>query len=267
MSSLKRRIRNAGAYFQSLAANKYILGGLSVLVILFVAGFLVFDQIILPSYTRQGTSVSVPNVLNQPYEQAHAELADRELSVERVVQRYNASFPRDVVIDQNPPPDTRVKPGRYVYVTVNSGAQNRVMVPDLEGLSLREAINRLRSLGLEVSETLPDSIPAPNANTVTRQQPSPGDSLTEGSNVRIWYSTGLGRSYVTIPDVTGISVAEAQEILLESNLRYVVIGMQEGSEADDEIVQRQSREPGTSVREGFEIRLYLEEEPPTPPED
>lgn len=233
-----------------------------VLVVL----FLLIDQLALPSYTRQDTSVTVPSVLNQPFEQAEVELEQRELTVERVVQRYNANFPRDVVIDQNPPPNAQVKPGRHVYVTVNSGELNRVMIPDLQGLSLREAVNRLRSLGLEVLETIPDSIPAPNANTVTRQQPAAGDSLTEGSNVRLWYSTGLGRSYVTIPDVTGMIVAEAQQLLLESNLRYVVIGMDEGADPLEEVVQRQSREPGTSVREGFEIRLYLEEEPPEAPD-
>lgn len=266
MATLKRRLSDAGAYLRSLSRNMYFWGGLAAILAVLLVLFLVIDQLSLPSYTRQGTYVTVPSVLNQPIEQAEAELEERDLTVEHVVQRYNANFPRDVVIDQNPPPNAQVKPGRHVYVTVNSGQLNRVMLPDLQGLSLREAVNRLRSLGLEVSETVPDSIPAPNANTVTRQQPAAGDSLTEGSSVRLWYSTGLGRAYVTIPDVTGMSVEEAQQLLLESNLRYVVIGMEEGAAPSEEVVQRQSREPGTSVREGFEIRLYLEEEPPEPPD-
>ncbi len=267
MATPKQRLSDVGTYVRSLAQNKFFWGGLAIIAGVLLGLFFVVDRLALPSYTRQGTSVTVPSVLNQPFEQAEAELEQRDLTVEMVVQRYNANFPRDVVIDQNPPPDARVKPGRHVYVTVNSGELNRVMIPDLQGLSLREAINRLRSRGLLVSETVPDSIPAPNANTVTRQYPAAGDSLTEGSSVRLWYSTGLGRAYVTIPEVIGLSVAEAQALLLESKLRYVVIGMEEGADVSEEIVQRQSREPGTSVREGFEIRLYLEEQPPTPPEN
>jgi beta-lactam-binding protein with PASTA domain len=270
MANLKTRVTDTGSYLGALARNKYFWGGLAVLAGVLVGLYLLVDKAALPSYTRQGTAVDVPSVLNQPFEQARAELEERDLAVEKVVQRYNANFPRDVVVDQNPPPDARVKPGRHIYLTVNSGELNRVMVPDLQGLSLREAVNRLRSGGLQVSETVPDSIPAPNANTVTRQNPAPGDSITEGSSVMLWYSTGLGREYVTIPDVTGLSVEEAQQQLLDANLRFVVIGAeggQEPTEVSEEIVQRQSREPGTSVREGFEIRLYLEEEPPAPPGD
>lgn len=266
MADIKTHVGEAGRFIRSLIQNKYFWGGLVVLVGLVLVLYLVVDRVALPSYTRQDTSVTVPSVLNQPFEQAQLELEERDLTVERVVQRYNANFPRDVVIDQNPPPNAQVKPGRHVYITVNSGELNRVLVPDLQGLSLREAVNRLRSGGLQVSETLPDSIPAPNANTVTRQDPPPGDSLTEGSSVMLWYSTGLGQEYVTIPEVTGLSVSEAGQELRESNLRFVVIGGEDGEDASEVTVQRQSREPGTRVREGFEIRLYLEEEPPTPPE-
>ena len=267
MTDFAKRLSNPGSNFRSLLSNKYFWGGLGALAGLVLIVYLIVDQMIMPSYTRQGTSVTVPNVLNQPFEQAQAELESRDLDVERVVQRFNSNFPRDVVIDQNPPPDARVKPGRHIYVTVNSGDVTKVSVPELEGLSLREAVNRLRARGLEVSETIPDSIPAPNVNTVTRQDPSPGDSLSEGSSVTLWYSTGLGREYVTIPEVTGITVAEAERQLLDANLRYVVVGAAEGADISEEIVQRQSREPGTSVREGFEIRLYLEEQPPTPPDE
>lgn len=267
MTAFSNRLSRAGAYVRSVLTNRYFWAGLAALIGFVVVLYLVVDHVLMPSYTRQGTSVTVPNVVNQPFEQARAELEERDLDVETIVQRYNANFPRDVVTDQNPPPDARVKPGRDVYLTINSGELQRVSVPDLEGLSLREAVNRLRGRGLEVSETIPDSIPAPNVNTVTRQEPAPGDSLQEGSSVRLWYSTGLGRDYVTIPDVTGLTVAEAKELLLDAQLRYVVIGTEEDEDVSEHIVQRQSREPETRVREGFEIRLYLDEEPPTPPEN
>lgn len=267
MTGFSDRLSRTGHFFRSLGSNKWLWGGLATLFGVLLILYFVIDQVIMPSYTRQGTSVTVPNVVNQPFEQARAELEERDLDVEKVVQRYNANFPRDVVTDQNPPPNARVKPGRDVYITVNSGSLTRVSVPDLEGLSLREAMNRLRGRGLEVLETIPDSIPAPNVNTVTRQAPAPGDSLEEGSSVTLWYSTGLGQEYVSIPEVTGLTVAEAKQQLADAKLRYVVVGAAEGEDMSERIVQRQSREPETRVREGFEIRLYLDEQPPTPPEN
>src|SRR5688572_20896989 len=126
MATLKERISDAGSYLVGLATNAYFWGGLALLVVLLVGFYLLVDKVVFPSYTRQDTAVSLPNVVNQPFEQARMELEERDLSVERIVQRYNANFPRDVVVDQNPPPNSRVKPGRHVYLTVNSGELNRV---------------------------------------------------------------------------------------------------------------------------------------------
>lgn len=266
MPDFRQRASGALDYARSLLRNKYFWGGIASMVAIVVVAYLVIDRVVMPEYTRQGESIRVPNVLNQPYEQAQTQLQSLDLEVERVVQRYNASFPRDVVIDQNPPPDATVKPGRYIYITVNSGELQRVAVPDLEGLSLREAVNRLQARGLQVDQTLPDTVPAPNRNTVTRQRPAPGDSLTEGSNVTLWYSTGLGEEYATLPDVAGMSFDEARRVLLQAKLRSIAIGI-EGEDESELIVQRQSPQPGTQVRTGFEVRLYADEETPTPPEE
>lgn len=267
MPNFKQQAAETAGYLRSLLRNKYFWGGLTVLLGIIAVGYVVIDSVLMPSVTRQGTAVRVPNVINQPYEQARAELESNELDVQRVVQRYNANFPRDVVVDQNPPPNATVKPGRHIYLTVNSGELQRVAVPALEGLSLREAINRLQARGLQVDQTLPDSIPAPNRNTVTRQRPAPGDSLTEGSSVTLWYSTGLGDEYATLPDVTGMTFEEARRALLNARLRSIVIGTDEGDDVSDMPVQRQSPQAGTQVRAGFEVRLYAEEEAPTPPEN
>ena len=79
--------------------------------------------------------------------------------------------------------------------------------------------------------------------------------MPEGTKITLWYSTGLGNTYITIPDVTGMTVAEAQETLLRRKLRAVVIGREEDFDGLGEpTVKRQSRDPGTRVREGFELR-------------
>jgi beta-lactam-binding protein with PASTA domain len=84
--------------------------------------------------------------------------------------------------------------------------------------------------------------------------------------VTLWYSTGLGREFASVPDVAGMTVREAQQLLIENKLRSVVIGAREGESAAEQPVRRQSREPGTRVPEGFEIRLYIgDEEPAEPP--
>ena len=242
-------------YLKSLAMNPVLWGGLAVLVAAAVVFLLVLDRYIMPAYTRQEVAIAVPNVENMPFDHARQMVESYDLRVERVVQRFNPNFPRDVVVDQNPPPEVRVKPGRRIYLSVNSGAVPTVTVPRVEGLALREAKNRMTTAGLKVTAEQPDPIPSPYENTVTRQSPEAGETVDRGSGVTLWYSTGLGTDYVEVPDVVGKTVDEATEILLQQKLRSVAVDAVSGTD----IIGRQSRKAGTRVRQGFEIRLFVSE--------
>jgi eukaryotic-like serine/threonine-protein kinase len=266
---VRERLKAGVRYTSETVRNPYLWIGFIGLVVVGVLIYIVVNFFVMPGYTRHDEFVLVPDVRNYMTVDAEASLNDRGLRPQVVPQRFNPSIPRDAVIDQSPAPGSQVKPGRRVYITVNTGEQVMTRVPRLEDLSVREATSRLSSLGLRAGEIRPDTIPSPYANTITRQDPAPGDSLPQGGVVRLWYSTGLGSAYVTMPDVTGLTVEEAEPILLSNRLRFVVIGAE--ADAHDLVVQRQSREPGTRVREGFEIRLFVGgedeiEEMTTPPD-
>jgi beta-lactam-binding protein with PASTA domain len=251
-------VRSARA-LRSLFANGYFWAGLGTLLAVALVFYVLVNHLVMPAYTRHDVTVEVPSVRNLSFEEAEEKLEARDLRVERVTERFDPELPRDVIVDQNPLPRERVKPGRRVYLTVNTGQVPHVTVPSVEGMSLREARNQLQAHQLDVEER-PDSIPSPYRNTITRQKPAPGDSIREGSTVTLWYSTGLGQEYVTVPDVTGLLVQEARERLLGRNLRSVVVGQRDEDTFEglgDPVIVRQSREPGTRVREGFEIRLFL----------
>lgn len=255
----KRLLSKTESYIRALLRNPYWWGGLILLTAFLGAGYVLVNHLLMPNLTRQGIHLQIPNVINRPYEQARNDLEALGLHVERIVQRYDPAFARDVVVDQNPPASALVKPDRHVYLTINSGELRHVVVSDVVGLSLREAVNRLRAQGLHIEETLPDSIPAPNRNTVTGQKPVAGDTLTEGASVSLWYSTGLGIGYSTIPDITGLGVHQAQDSLLNMQLRSIVISAPDSlsdPNAPDSIVLRQSPAPGTRARAGFEVRLH-----------
>ena len=242
-----------------LVTNRYFWGGLGALLLVAVLLYLLVDSVLMPTYTRHEVTVDVPNVVDRPYEEAAQLLRERDLEVQREVARYTPDVPQDQVLDQNPRPNQAVKPGRTVYLTINSGEVPMVKVPPVEGLSRREARNRMQNVGLKVQAIRPDSIPHPFENTITRQRPAAGDSLAKGAGVTLWYSTGLGDTYVVVPDVTEMTVEEAQQYLLERRIRSKVIGAQDDEDVNDEPIVRQSREPGTRVPEGFELRLYLED--------
>ena len=240
-----------------------------LLGVLGAGAYLAFDRHLMPLYTRHDASVQVPDVTNMPVEEAEAALDARNLRTQRQQGRYNPNVPRGTVVDQTPLPGRDVKPGRRVYLTVNSGEVPYVQVPDVSDLSVREAQNQLRSRNLSVGSTQPDTAAAPYANTIVRQDPEPGDSLRAGEAVNLWFSPGLSPERVTVPRVTGLTVAAARDSLRRQRLRFVVLRERASVEeaAPDERppsevpgqarVARQGRRPGSRVQAGTEIRLFV----------
>ena len=258
-------LRRAIDELRSLGTNRYFYIGVGALVAVGLVLFVLLNYFLLPGYTRHDTSIAVPRVVNLSFEEAAEILSEHQLRVERESQRFDPDAPRDAVVDQTPSAETLVKPGRRVYLTVNSGETPTVTIPRLEGFSPREASNQLRAVGLVLGEVRADSIPHPYQNTVTRQSPGAGTTAQEGSSVTIWVSTGPGDEWVTVPDVTGMPVGEAQQLLLqEFKLRSRILGAPEGmdpAEIADMPVSRHSN-LGARVRQGHEVRLHVDENDP-----
>ena len=65
---------------------------------------------------------------------------------------YVPAFDPGVILEQRPAAGTEVKPGRRIYVTVNSSQQRMIDVPYVAGYSLRQAKNILETAGLEIEK-------------------------------------------------------------------------------------------------------------------
>jgi len=264
---LSSSLRDLLNWFRLLLRNTYFWGGLGGLLLLGVGAYFLVDAVFMPSYTRHGVSVQVPNVESQPFLKAKKRVENQDLQVKRQVGRFNPNVPREAVVDQNPPPNSDVKPGRRVYLTVNAGEAPVVNIPDLNGISVREAKNRISSLDLNVGTVEPDSLPSPYPNTITRQRPKPGDSLKTGGTVDLWYSRGLGTDTVQVPNIAGRTVKRARSLLRAQQLRAIVVDPRTADPSDSagqpadtsssrRFVLRQGRAPDTKVRAGTEIRLF-----------
>jgi len=254
-------------WLEQLGRNLYFWSGMAVLLLISGSLYVAFDAYMMPSYTRHDVSVVVPDVEGIPVERARDSLTAEGLQVQSQPGRFNPNVPRGNVVDQSPPAASGVKPGRRVYLTINEGEVPSVRLPDLTGTSLREARNRISSLGLKVGDVQADSIPSPYPQTVTRQAPEAGDSLDQGRAVDLWYSTGLGQEQVRVPSLVGLPVERARQALLRQNLRAVVIRPDAeqaapGSNPMDadttarQFVREQSVRPGSRLQAGKEVRLY-----------
>jgi stage V sporulation protein D (sporulation-specific penicillin-binding protein) len=94
-----------------------------------------------------------------------------------------------VVYSQTPGPGTLVRKGEQVVVTfISEGGKNPlVTVPDLRGLSIREARRMLIETGLRSRIA--------GSGSVLGQDPQPGMRVTRGSTVSIRCRTGMKRDH------------------------------------------------------------------------
>ncbi|MDA0875239.1 MAG: PASTA domain-containing protein [Bacteroidetes bacterium] len=242
--------------------NRYLWAGLLGLAGVTGILYVVLDSLIMPTFTRHGASVQVPDVMSLSMTEADSLLERAGLQAEEIILR-KPNLPKDVVIDQNPPPMAQVKPGRRIYLTINTGDTTTVVVPRVVSYGIRQARNMLMQANLTVGQVRPDSIPSVYEDIVTRQTPRAGSRVAPGTVVSLLYGTGLGQESVIVPDVTGMAPTEARQALLAVSLRSIVVDSPSEGERQPTVVT-QAPAAGTSVREGYEIRLFLQKEEDRP---
>ncbi len=258
-SSFLHKVLAPFRYTYRLATNGYFWLSLVGMAAALIGACVVVDNVLMPRYTRHDSVISAPNLVGNSLDEARDMLAAQGLQLGGPRERYSpADEPGHVepglVLEQRPDPHTPVKPGRTVYVTINRGEEPQVAVPDVVGHSVRGAKQTIAGSGLRIGSLLPDTLPSPYLNTITSQDPRPGIYLSRGDSLRLWYSTGLGTRSVLVPDVVGMAPDEATASLATAGLRAVLLDIKDDSA--DVRVSRQSRAPGSSVLEGFEVRLF-----------
>ena len=107
----------------------------------------------LDTYTHHGESIIVPNVNGLPVQQANNELMKKSLKVVIVDSNYVKGIPAGAVLEQKPASGAKVKKGRSIYLTINTGKVPKVAIPDIiDNSSFRQAEARLRALGFKLTE-------------------------------------------------------------------------------------------------------------------
>ena len=112
----------------------------------------------LDFYTNHGKVVEVPNLIHKSYDES-VELLD-EVDLQMVVSDtgYVKSLPADCILEQSLAPGSDVKPGRIVYVTINSAHSPTLTIPDIiDNSSYREAHMKLKAMGFKLAP--PEFIP------------------------------------------------------------------------------------------------------------
>ena len=154
----------------------------------YVANDAVPEGIVIETFPEEGTRVApgepvrilvssgiarfdLPDVRNIDVDDARAILEERGLVVDSVVDTYSPSLQAGLVMATTPQPDTPVRPGDAVTITVSNG---KVLVPNVVGLTVGEANPFLTGPSMQLSvrlEIATDCI----GQTVKSQSLPPGE--------------------------------------------------------------------------------------------
>lgn len=163
-------------------------------------------------FVRSVGESKVPPVVGLEISDAREEIAGADFStvIEREV--HTAEYGEGRVVSQRPVGGRTLRKGRKVLLTVSLGVRESEL-PQVAGLSLRQAGLALQDGGFAeggVRRIAHDSI---EKGTIIAQDPPGGALGTEGGTVDLLISTGPVSRFAPLPDITGLSVEDAESLL------------------------------------------------------
>ena len=127
-------------------------------------------------------------------------------------------------------------------------APQTVIMPDLSGMTVKEATAALKALGLSLQ-------PAGSDTAITGQIPAAGQTVPVGSQVLVYLGETPAEVKVKVPDFSGMTRQAASDAAGALGLYIVVTG--NPSLEKGVIVRSQSIAPGTEVAVGTTIQLLF----------
>ena len=184
------------------------------------AVILVLVFIFIRIYARQGTESEMPDVVGMNISEA---MATNDLDLEYVVMDsiFRQGAEGGTILTQDPKGGTMVKSGRKVYVSITSYNADDAILPELAGLSVRQAVSELYALGLTVGKLT--FVEDPYKNSVVDQSCKgkslyAGQQIARGSVVDLVIGSGDGTGSNSVPFVIGKTADKARRDILSVSL-------------------------------------------------
>lgn len=222
--------------------------------------------------TKHGKTLTIPSVMGVSLAEAQSTLENRGFEIEIQDSVFVDTAAPLSVLRQFPEADAVVKENRTVYLTISRAIAPTIDMPNLEGMSFRNAEMVLRQYGLKLEDTVFKPDFAKNAvleQQYNEQRIKPGTKIRMGSGIVLVLGSGLGQDAFSVPDMFGLTFADARAFLEANGLNLgAPVFNADVRDSTNAFVYRQSPERFTEdgrtnrIRQGQSIDLWLSVERP-----
>ena len=195
----------------------------AILIIALVVG----AKVLLGVMTRHGEQISVPDLTAMTVSEAKYNAGMNGLKIVVTDSVFIRRMARGAVFSQNPSPGEKVKKGRKIRLTINAVNPKKITMPNLVGLSMRQANAELNSRGLVLGNLIYVSDIA--TNNVMRQlfrnkEINPGASIETGAEIDLVVGLNPENDKTYVPNFSGLKYRRAIDVAHESslNIRKVI---------------------------------------------
>lgn len=179
---------------------------------------------LLKWYTHHGEAFKVPSLVGLTPEQIDQLTTIDNFNIIVIDSVFDSRQPKGTVLIQDPVQGTYVKKGRKIYLTTVAVLPERINMPNLVDLTLRQAKATIETYGLKLGQV--NYVPDIAANAVLSQYYKgrviePGYELMKGSVIDLKVGEAVGSGKYAVPFVIGKTRDEAEKLLHKS---YFIIG-------------------------------------------
>jgi beta-lactam-binding protein with PASTA domain len=231
-----------------------IIASVSGLALLY-GGFLLLDV-----YTQHGEEVEVPDFEGIYIKDLEKFVEGHDLNFEIVDSVYSGESAKGTVVDQDPNSGSKVKKNRVIYLTVNAMLTKKVKMPDLIDLSLKQATSLLETYSLQVGMLhYVEGLPPVMEQSFRGKAVKGGDLIDIGSKIDLVLGRGNDGGLITIPNLLGLTLAEARFILASKSLLLGQVTEDDGIDTVYAKVWKQnpSIESGEGLYDGARVNIWI----------
>ena len=244
---------------QNGARASNIIKGIVAAVIVFalVAGGIFgwrYLQNLTTSTNKTSDEIILPNFVGMIYDTDIKDNPDyADFTFEITYGNVPSKQPGEV-LHQNPVAGMPVKKGKTVLLTVNGEAE-QVVVEDVKGYEKQDAYDALKALNLSPKmQAVADDDTA--VGYVVKTDPAAGSTVSTGTTVTIYVSSGPSTESAVIPNIVGYQYSTAKEELEAAGF-VVTAEYDDESDKDENTVLSVSPNEGEKAKKGSVVTVTV----------